>query len=84
MDRRQVWAEWWVGGGGRTPLEVEADGQRLVHHAHQQRGGSLQTERDHIPLELAELRPKARLPPVRGPHLELMIATREIELGEEA
>ena len=28
--------------------------------------------------------PKARLPPVRGPHLELMIATREIELGNEA
>ena len=48
MDQRQVWAEWRAGGGGRTPLEVEADGQRLVHHAHQQRGGSLQTERDDI------------------------------------
>jgi hypothetical protein len=36
-------------------MEVEADGQRLVHDAHQQRGGALQAEGYHVPLELAQL-----------------------------
>ncbi len=63
--------------------EVETDSQRLVHDAHQQRGGPLQTERHHAPLELAQLRTEASLPPVRCPQSQLEITTREIELGEE-
>ena len=31
-----------------------------------------------------QLRPKARLPPVRGPHPQQMITTGQIELGEKA
>ncbi len=31
-----------------------------------------------------QLRTEARLPPVRGPHPQLVITTREIELGQEA
>ena len=41
-------------------------------------------KRDHVPLELAQLRPEARLPTVRGPHSKLMITAGEVELGEEA
>ena len=43
----------------------------------------LQTKRHHVPLELAQLRPKARLPPIRGPHLQLVSAAGQIEHGEE-
>ena len=36
-------------------------------------------KRRHVPLDLAQLRPGARLPPVRGPHPQKMIATGQIE-----
>ena len=72
---------------GSVSREVKIDGECLVHDPHQQRGGPLQTKRHHVPLELAQpgqLRPKARLPPVRGPHPQQMITTGQIELGEKA
>ena len=36
-------------------------------------------KRRHVPLDLAQLRPGARLPPVRGPHPQKMRATGQIE-----
>ena len=58
----------------RAAREVEADSQRLVHDAHQQRGGPLQTKRHLVAFELAQLQPEARLPQVRGPYPQLATA----------
>ena len=45
----------------------------------------MQTELHYVPLnlKLAKLGPEARLLAVRGPHPQLMVATGQIELGEE-
>ena len=81
MDGRE--ARTWHRARGRTPREGKTDGEGLVHDACQQQGGLLQTKRRHLPLELAQLRPKSRLPPIRGPQPQLVIAAGQIKLGEE-
>ena len=78
----RVWG-WERGTSGRAPLEVETDGEGPVHDACEQRGRPLQTARHRAPLPLAQLRPKARLPPIRGPHPRPVIAAGETKLGEE-
>ena len=84
MDGRkaQAWG-WGRGTSGWAPLEVETNCERLVHDACQQRECPLQTKQHPVPLELAQLRPKARLPLIRGPHPQLVIAAGQIKLGEE-
>ena len=80
----------WIGGRpsgccgaaiGPASYEVEIDGEGLVHD--QQRGDPLQTKRHHIPRELAQMCPEARLPPVCGQHPQLMI-TAGSSLGGSA
>ena len=84
MDGRkaQAWG-WGRGTSGWAPLEVETNCERLVHDACQQRECPLQTKRHHAPLELPQVLPKARLPPIRGPHAQLVIAAGQIKVCEE-
>ena len=74
---------WGRGASGRAPFEVKTEGEGLVRDACKQRGCPLQTKGHHVALEPAQVRPKARLPPIRGPHPQLVIAAGQIELGEE-
>ena len=67
-------------GHGQDPREGRAASEGLVHDACRQHA----TKRRQVPLELAQLRPEARLPPIRGPHPQWVIAAGQIELGEDS